>query len=98
MFLIHLHLLFHLVCPFWLVSLDILISCYLYCRFLDLGKSHEDGDSKAAAMKFVENMEKLIPEGMDLDTVTTLARVQFARVIIRTLDLKDDDVEKYTDW
>ena len=49
-------------------------------------------------MKFVENMEKLIPEGMDLDTVTTLARVQFARVIIRTLDLKVDDMKKYADW
>ena len=43
-------------------------------------------------------MEKLIPEGMDLDTVTTLARVHSARVIIRTLDLKAGDLERFVDW
>ena len=35
---------------------------------------------------------------MDLDTVTILARVQFARVIIRTLDLLANVAEKYSNW
>ncbi|XP_065059410.1 C2 domain-containing protein 3-like [Rhopilema esculentum] len=42
---------------------------------------------------FAKKIERLIPEGMDLDTITILARARFARVIVHKLDVKSNDIE-----
>lgn len=66
--------------------------------FLVATEKSESGTSKSTKDEFTRRFQQIVPEGMDLDTVTVLARVQFARVIIKTLDLPKDSIEKYYNW
>ena len=71
---------------------------YLFHRFTISAEDGEPVQPQTTNTEFVKSMDRFIPEGMDLDTVTTLARVHFARVVIKTLDVEDSEMEKYNDW
>ena len=53
-------------------------------------------DNKSEAL--TKQLNKLIPEGLDLDRITILARAHFARVVVRTLQVDADVLRHHQKW
>eukprot|EP00794_Sanderia_malayensis_P007365 gene7365-8185_t len=60
-------------------------------QYLDMNSEDIGSEGKEA---FLAHVNKFIPEGMNLDTITELVRVHFARVVIHSLQISDEFLKR----
>ena len=60
--------------------------------------AEEDGDGKKKISSTVGGLHSVVPEGMDLDKLTILGKVQFARLIVHCLYLEERNASQVNEW